>query len=505
MAGNRGAEGGPGCPPTSRSRSWESNRESCEPALREGPRPRPRRSPPRPARSPVTHLGRRLTAFHAGAQRSRAREVPATRSLHPGCRGGPGAPPASGEREVAGRGPTAKDNPGGSWGGWQPQSQGAEGGGVGKQQRAWPPRRRRARSSPSRSPQSNRGPGPPRVGSARPPAAPPPAPPPRPRGRRGGGRRLRVPLPRAPPPPGLPAAAIPTLLRLPQLPVAHGLGGGRGPGERRPGARPRRAPLGGRRRKLREAAAAAAGPFGLFAPSQPFSRPLPSHRDRRLGFVRGDGVAPWPPQEAAGHQSPVSLPHPRPWRTDPPWTRRLPRLPAAGEASAPPAPWGEGRAGRAGRGPGGPLCRGSRDPAVLGPRLPFPARLSGLRAPLPLPLLSLLISLSFSWPSPTPSYCGGRVSFPWSPIFPPTLVFRPGFPFPNSIRSRLPPTPSLGQPNRGDGEGFEKRGVRVAREQVFSRGSVQIPCTSRARLSCLREKGGKVWEIWNLCGCKALR
>ena len=168
------------------------------------------------------------------------------------------------------------------------------------------------------------------------PGPPPPLPPHRPLapgGRGGGGRRLRVPPPRAPPPPGL-LEAIPTLLpRLPQLPVAHGLGGGRGERglvERRPGARPRRAPLRGRPRKLpgeeeEEEEVGGCGGRGTRSAPRPL-RPLPSFSfalfsptpGRRLGFVRGDGVAPRPPEGGAGHLSPGPELRPRPWRRDPP-------------------------------------------------------------------------------------------------------------------------------------------------------------------------------------------
>lgn len=183
-------------------------------------------------------------------------------------------------------------------------------------------RRRQARSRPSRLPAGRRGPGPAaRGGEPGPPASPPP--PHRPLahgGRRGGRRRLRAPPPRAPPPPGL-LAAIPTLLpRLPQLPVAHGLGGGRGGARSCGAAAGRAAPAGTPPRAAKEAPGRGGGEGGggggLRRPRDPQSaprplRPLPSFSfarsspapDRRLGFVRGDGVAPRPPEGGAGHLS----------------------------------------------------------------------------------------------------------------------------------------------------------------------------------------------------------
>lgn len=160
--------------------------------------------------------------------------------------------------------------------GGSPNPRGLEGAGWGSNKEPLLPRSRQAGSRPSCSPQSRGGAG--RQGGVRlAPRLPSPRAAPSPPGKEGRGRRLRVPPPRAPPPLGLPAAAIPTLLpRLPQLPVAHGLGGGRGPGERRPGARPRRHPWEGsrgssrRRRRPRD-------PLGLSAPSQPFFRPLLSY------------------------------------------------------------------------------------------------------------------------------------------------------------------------------------------------------------------------------------
>lgn len=72
------------------------------------------------------------------------------------------------------------------------------------------------------------------------------------------------------------------------------------------------------------------------------------------------------------------------------------------------------------------------------------------------------------------------------------LLFRPGFPFVNLICSWLPPAPRRGQPNLGDGEGFENRSVYVAGKQVFFRLDVKISRSFITELSCLIKKGRKV-------------
>ncbi|XP_077879036.1 uncharacterized protein LOC144367248 [Ictidomys tridecemlineatus] len=236
--------------------------------------------------------------------------------------------------------------------GEQHGSQGARGAGRGSNKEPFLSCRRPARARPSPLSAVRRGPGRQRGGAPGPRLPSPPRRPLAPGGGRGGGRRLRVPPPRAPPPPGL-LAAIPTLLpRLQQLRVAHGLGGDggrgeRGPVERQPGARPRRAPLRERPRKLREEeekpeeAVGGGGCRGTRSAPRPL-RPLPSlslalfsHTPgRRLGFVRGDGVALWPPKQEPDTclPSPSCVPAPG---GETPSARRPP---AAGEASTPPAP-----------------------------------------------------------------------------------------------------------------------------------------------------------------------
>lgn len=195
-------------------------------------------------------------------------------------------------------------------------------------------------AKPAHAPPALRSPAGARAGRgvcAWPPASPPPAPPPRPRGRRGEGGAC-VFLRRAP---RLLSGSRRRRSRLSsrgcrscRLHTAWAAGAGLGSGGRArgPGGTPGRAaeesPGGGGGRGTRSAS----------PPPPSLSFALFSHTPgRRLGFVRGDGVASWPSPGAAGHLSPVSQLRPRPWRTDP-WTRRLPRLPAAGEASAPPAP-----------------------------------------------------------------------------------------------------------------------------------------------------------------------
>ncbi|XP_006871222.1 PREDICTED: protein enabled homolog [Chrysochloris asiatica] len=95
--------------------------------------------------------------------------------------------------------------------------------------------------------------------------------------------------------------------------------------EIRRGPRPPRGKLPEEEAK-KEEAAAAGGPaprVGLFAPSPAFLSPSSLTLGWRLGFVRGDGVA---PEGGAGHLSPVCELRPRPWRRDPPHRLGVSRL-----------------------------------------------------------------------------------------------------------------------------------------------------------------------------------
>lgn len=309
------------------------------------------------------------------------------------------------------------------------------GGGVGKQQRAFanPP-------SPSPLPPlaAPRRPAGSRAGCAARGARPPclPSPPHRPLahgGRRGGRRRLRAPPPRAPPPPGL-LAAIPTLLpRLPQLPVAHGLGGGRGGARACGAAAGRAAPAGTPPRAAEEAPGRGGGEGGggggLRRPRDPQSaprplRPLPSFSfarsspapARRLAFVRGDGVAPRPPEGGAGHLSAGPELRPRPWRRDPParlGASRVSRLlgkPRRGRHHEVRGARGGGRRAIVPREPR-PLSLSLSPP---GPRLPSPgpARLPGLRSlSPPSPFVPSHFFLSCNPPQPLLLGRGGAFLF----------------------------------------------------------------------------------------------
>lgn len=248
-----------------------------------------------PARPSLTHptaASRLPTPVLAGS-------APGILAPHSGrtqrpARGGPGAPQAQGSGSRPGRRGRRPRTTRGGVGSPDPWGPG-RGGGGGKATKSLLTRRRRARSRPSRF----RRPAGSWAGCAARGARPPPPLPHRPLAHGEGGRKAapaRPSPPRAPPPPGL-LAAIPTLLPRLQLPVAHGLGGGRGGAraqERRPDARPRRAhPEGGRRsspgeEEVKEEEVGAATAAGPTVAPRPL-RPLPS-----FSFARSSPACPAP-------------------------------------------------------------------------------------------------------------------------------------------------------------------------------------------------------------------
>lgn len=439
--------------------------------------------------------------------------------------GDPGAPPASGEWEAsAGRGTHGQGQPGArnpadsGLGGGQSRSQGAGGGGVAKQQRAFanPPSPSPLPPLPAlRSPagaRAGRGCG----GGARPPASPRPAPPPRPRGKEGrraapacssAARPASSRVPRGDPdsPPEAAAAAGCTRPRRRRARRARACGAAAGraasagtpprAAEEAPGGGGGGEGGGGGLRRPRDPLGASASP----PPPQLFFRPLLSHSRPAPRLCARRWCS---PAGARRRRRWTLVSRPRaaspPLEERPPSARRLPRLPAAGEASARPAPWGEGRAGR------GPAGHCAAEPRPRSPGTPpsvsrpgASPRVSALFLPLPLCPFSFLF---LSCNPPQPLFLEGGSSFRRPPIFPQMLLFRPGFPFVNLICSWLSPAPRRGQPNLGDGEGFENRSVYVAGKQVFFRLDVKISRSFITELSCLIKKGRKVWKIWNFCG-----
>ena len=203
-------------------------------------------------------------------------------------------------------------------------------------------------------------------------------------------------------------------------------------------------------------------------------RPLPSFSfalfsptpGRRLGFVRGDGVAPRPPEGGAGHLSPGPELRPRPWRRDPPrlGASRVSRLLGKPRRGRHHEVRGARGGGRRAIVPREPRPRSPRTPPSLSRPGASPRSLVSF-SPLPLCPFSFLF---LSCNPPQSSYGGGS-SFRRCPVFPQMLLFRPGFPFLNLICSWLPPPTSLCKPDLGDGEGFENRSVHVAGKQVFFR------------------------------------